>query len=369
MPHTSNDPVTRGDLELIGSFVLNPFPVAQPTPLRVSNKDLATDFLDLTMMLETGKALPVFTRFEGPISVNLQGAIPASLPAELNRLLSRLRTEADIDIFQTKSGNANINIHAITRKQIKATFPMAACFVAPNVASLADFKRNRKSAQTSWSHQKTRKMVSIFLPSDASPQELRDCLHEEFAQSLAPLNDMYRLPNSVFNDDNVHTILTSFDMMILKIAYAPDLKSGMTRQDVANRLPAILTRVNPKGDAIKPLNVPPTSRAWNQAITAALGPGTAANLRPRAARRAIELAIEGAYNDHRLGFGYYALGRVIQHIDPQAALDMFQTADRIFKNTNGAEQYAALTAAQLSSYAISRGQGEKALLILAPILM
>ncbi len=366
MPHTSNDPVTRGDLELIGSFVLNPFPVAQPTPLRVSNKDLATDFLDLTMMLETGKALPVFTRFEGPISVNLQGAIPASLPAELNRLLSRLRTEADIDIFQTKSGNANINIHAITRKQIKATFPMAACFVAPNVASLADFKRNRKSAQTSWSHQKTRKMVSIFLPSDASPQELRDCLHEEFAQSLAPLNDMYRLPNSVFNDDNVHTILTSFDMMILKIAYAPDLKSGMTRQDVANRLPAILTRVNPKGDAIKPLNVPPTSRAWNQAITAALGPGTAANLRPRAARRAIELAIEGAYNDHRLGFGYYALGRVIQHIDPQAALDMFQTADRIFKNTNGAEQYAALTAAQLASYAISRGQGEKALLILAP---
>jgi len=34
-----------------------------------------------------------------------------------------------------------------------------------------------------------------------SPQEVRDCLHEELAQALGPLNDLYRLPDSVFNDD------------------------------------------------------------------------------------------------------------------------------------------------------------------------
>ena len=72
---------------------------------------------------------------------------------------------------------------------------------------------------------------------------MRDCLHEEFAQALGPLNDLYRLPNSVFNDDNVHTVLTSFDMLILKITYAPSLKSGMSRTQVQARLPAILKKL------------------------------------------------------------------------------------------------------------------------------
>ena len=60
---------------------------------------LGDRFLGLTFQLETGKALPVFTRFEGPISVAIHGRIPAPLPAELNRLINRLRSEADIDIF------------------------------------------------------------------------------------------------------------------------------------------------------------------------------------------------------------------------------------------------------------------------------
>ena len=93
-------------------------------------------------------------------------------------------------------------------------------------------------------------MVSLFIPSDASPQEIRDCLHEEFAQGLGPLNDLYRLPNSVFNDDNIHTILTDFDMMVLRATYAPELRSGMTRAEVAARLPAILRRINPAGEGV-----------------------------------------------------------------------------------------------------------------------
>ena len=368
VPTTPQEPVSRADMEITGAFVLNPFPVAPPTTLSVSNKDLASDFLDLTFQLETGKALPVFTRFEGPISVAIHGRIPAPLPAELNRLINRLRSEADIDIFQTKSKTANINIHAISRLDIKSTFPTAACCVAPNVTSLREFKRLRKTEVTSWSRQTTRSLVSIFLPSDAAPQEIRDCLHEEFAQSLAPLNDMYRLPNSVFNDDNIHTILTTFDTTVLKIAYAPELRSGMTRQEVAARLPSLLSRLNPRGDQIPARNAVPTSRAWNMAISQALGPGTAAQDRPSAARRAISLAREANYNDHRLGFSYFAMGRVIQHNAPQTALDMFQIAHNIFVNAPKAELYAAHTATQLAAHNIAVGQGEKALLILAPYL-
>ncbi len=46
---------------------------------------------------------------------------------------------------------------------------------------------------------------------------MRDCLHEELAQALGPLNDLYRLSNSVFNDDNFHSVLTGFDMEMLRL--------------------------------------------------------------------------------------------------------------------------------------------------------
>ena len=105
-------------------------------------------------------------------------------------------------------------------------------------------------------------MVSLFIPSDASPQEIRDCLHGE--RGAGPLNDLYRLPNSVFNDDNIHTILTDFDMMVLRATYAPELRSGMTRAEVAARLPAILRRINPAGEGVAYHALPPTSGAGSK---------------------------------------------------------------------------------------------------------
>jgi hypothetical protein len=82
--------------------------------------------------------------------------------------------------------------------------------------------------------------MAVFMPADVAPQEVRDCLHEEVAQAIGPLNDLYRLPDSVFNDDNFHTVLTGFDMLILRATYAPELRSGMTRAEVAAALPGIL---------------------------------------------------------------------------------------------------------------------------------
>ena len=60
--------------------------------------------------------------------------------------------------------------------------------------------------------------------------------HEELAQALGPLNDLYRLSDSVFNDDNFQSVLTSFDMDILRMTYSPSLSSGMSREEVAARL-------------------------------------------------------------------------------------------------------------------------------------
>ena len=54
--------------------------------------------------------------------------------------------------------------------------------------------------------------AAIFLPLDTTPQDVRDCLNEEITQALGPANDLYRLPDSIWNDDNFHGMATPFDM-------------------------------------------------------------------------------------------------------------------------------------------------------------
>jgi hypothetical protein len=125
--------------------------------------------------------------------------------------------------------------------------PQAACFVVPRVSSWAEFRRARGSRDLDWTTLTGRDRVAVFIPSDVSPQEVRDCLHEEVAQALGPLNDLYRLPDSVFNDDNFHAVLTGFDMLILRTYYDAELANGMTRAEVSARLPGILARLNPGG--------------------------------------------------------------------------------------------------------------------------
>ena len=223
------------------------FAAPSPNAPARSNANIAADFLSLHFQLESGRKLEVLTRFETPITVRVTGAPPPSLEPDLRRLLTRLRREAGIDIRQITQGAANITIEAVSRAEIRRALPQAACFVVPNVSSFDEFRRDRRKPKTNWSVLRTRTRMGIFVPHDSSPQELRDCLHEELAQALGPLNDLYRLPDSVFNDDNVHTVLTGFDMLILRATYAPELHSGMTEGQVAAKLPALLARLNPAG--------------------------------------------------------------------------------------------------------------------------
>ncbi len=326
-----------------------------------ANADIARDFLDLAFALESGRELPVLTRFETPVSVRVTGPAPATLRPDLARLLDRLRSEAGIDVALTDRPNAEITVEAVPRAEIRRHLPEAACFVVPNAASFDAYTRNRRSPRMSWSGLRARDKVAVFVPADSPPQEVRDCLHEELAQALGPLNDLYRLPDSVFNDDNVHTVLTGYDMLLLRAYYDPALASGMTRAEVAAKLPAILARLNPAGEDRPRAPRDATPRAWIEAVQSALGPGRTPPARRDAASRALDIARAGGWSDHRLGFSHYAMGRVLQIEDPGAARRHFLDADRIFAASPRTRIHRAYVAAQLGALAVARGRPEEAL--------
>jgi hypothetical protein len=365
-----NTPATRA---VVADSALPPMKVfqsARPQAPRVSNGNIAADFLDLHFELESGRALPRFTRFEGPVTVAVTGKPAPSLGPDLARLIGRLRSEAGIDIRQVggSAARANIIIEAVSRKDIRRALPNAACFVVPNVASLAEFRRFRRSERTNWANLTTRERMAIFLPHDASPQEIRDCLHEELAQALGPLNDLYRLSDSVFNDDNVHTVLTGFDMLILRATYSPALKSGMSRADVAARLPRILDTLNPAGRGLGTRPQVATPRSWIDAIQSALGPGAAVTQRRDAIGQAMAIAHNEKWTDHRRAFAHYIAGRMAQGYDPEMAQRHYATARRFFQRTPGTELHQAYLAAQTAAYAITQGNGAAALREIAPAL-
>ena len=330
-------------------------PAAQPSR---SNIEIARDFMDLEFSLESGRALPMFTRFDGHVTVALTGPVPATAAAELDRLIARLRAEAGIDISTAIDTKAAITIEFLPRKRMQAAVPTAACFVAPRVSSWAEYRKSRNSGALDWTTLQRREKLAIFVPSDTTPQEVRDCLHEELAQALGPLNDLYRLPDSVFNDDNFQAVLTGFDMLVLRIHYSRDLQNGMTPSEVAKHLPAILANLNPLGKKAAMALNSTNSRLWTTAIETALGPNAATAKRKQAAEQALLIAQNEGWTDNRLAFSHFAVGRLSLGKNIPLAIASFSRASKLYQSLPDGPLHVAHVDMQMAALALSSGQPE-----------
>src|SRR6056297_470181 len=131
MPGHISDTPSRGFIQE-SSLGLPPLKTFNTRPVDAparSNIDIARDFLTLAFELESGRQLPVLTRFEGPISINVTGVPPATLIPDLTRLVQRLQGEAGINVRLTQNPDANITVQAVSRDEIRKNLPHAACFV------------------------------------------------------------------------------------------------------------------------------------------------------------------------------------------------------------------------------------------------
>lgn len=327
-------------------------------PPRRGNIALAQDYLDLTFQMESGRQLPRLTRFTEPVTIGVTGkARPQTLEQDLRTLIARLRTEAGIDIRLAREGEApSITVNVISRRDLRRLQPDAACFILPNISSWEEFRSMRRSPALDWARLERRTRAAIFLPGDVAPQEVRDCLHEEIAQALGPLNDLYRLPDSIFNDDNFHRVLTGFDMLMLRVHYDRALSNGMTRGEVAARLPAILNRLNPRGAGRGGALPEPTPRAWIDDIKRATGPGASATVRRTVAARAAALARARGWQDNRAAYALYVQGRLNRQANPDQALAALTAARRLYAAQPETQVHAAEVALHLAAFALANGQ-------------
>lgn len=341
---------------------LAPQAARQAGPVR-GNAEMAGDFLDLEFQLETGQALAGLSRFEGPITVGFAGDVPPFARADLAALTARLRAEAGLAIREAEAGaRPQIVIEFVPRARLKRAAPMAACFVVPGVGSFAEYRTRRSSPDLEWAGVRERTQAAIFVPADTSPQEVRDCLHEELAQAIGPLNDLFRLPDSVFNDDNFNTVLTGFDMLMLRLHYAPEIRSGMSRVEAAAVVPGLLRRLNPAGEGL-PATIarPATPQAWKDKVEAAFNSGASPASRQAAAERMLALARAEGWRDARYGLSLYAYGRATLARDPQAAARAYAEAAEVYHALPGGAIHAAHADTQLAALALAAGESARAI--------
>lgn len=358
-PVPSPDVADRRDIRIAPLPPMKTFALRPQRTVARSNIDIANDFLDLAFQMESGRPLPGMTRYEQPIRVRLSANAPAAMERDLDHLLRRLRREAGIDIRRAANDEAaNLRIEAVRYRLIRRYAPQAACFVVPRVGGWMDLRRSHRTPKTDWSSLPERNLVTVFIPSDVSPQEARDCLHEEVAQAIGPLNDLYRLPDSVFNDDNLHTVLTGFDMLILRAYYAPEMRNGMTRAEAEATLPLVLARLNPNGEAIPPQRPARSGRPWIAAIETALGPDAGPRRKVRAARTALRIAFDERWNDTRTAFSLFTLARLSMATRPGHAVEAYVTAGNLYRALPGHDVQAAHVGLQIAALALSADQPE-----------
>jgi hypothetical protein len=336
--------------------------VEYPRTVAQSNRDLAEDFLEYTFELESGEVLDRLLRYEGPIRIHFGPAGFGPFRRDIDALLARLRRDAGIDIAEVDDpARAQIHVEAVPAAQMARVFPTAACFIVPGETSWRDFVRRGAREVVRWSAQETLGTAAIFLPIDTSPQDVRDCLNEEITQALGPANDLYRVADSIWNDDNLHGIATPYNMLMLRVLYQPELRSGMTRAQVAALLPRILHRENPPGRALPPQPRHPESGAWASAIEVALSRTAPREQRLGAAQVATQIAEEMRPVDHRLAVSRLALGRLQIRRDPVAAARNFAEAYNLSRRLHGlGDVRTAHAAVHMAAVALSAGQYEVA---------
>jgi len=338
----------------------------QPMPPTRANAEMVEDVLELGFFMESGRPIPQFSRFEGPVKLVTRGEVSAVSQTDLDRLLARLQNEAGIDIARAPGnevapGENVVTVEFVPRRQMRAVVPGAACFVVPNITSWDEFSANRRSPQIDWTRVSQRRAAIVFVPADTTPQEIRDCLHEEIAQALGPLNDLYRLTDSVFNDDNFQTTLTGFDMLVLRVWNAPELRPGMTRDEVAARLPTIFNRLNPAGRRSPGPSAGPTPREWVLAIEQALSAENDLAERRAGAMRALDLARAQGWAGPRLALSLMLTARLAPRERGDAGLMALLTAAEIYRQLPGGEVHVAHLDMHLAVQALATSQYETVL--------
>ncbi|MEL7465159.1 MAG: DUF2927 domain-containing protein [Pseudomonadota bacterium] len=168
---------------------------------------------------------------------------PAPYRATERQIEDQLRLDAVSRPFRPFGERADITIRTAPRAEMRAVADTALCFFAPVDLTWEGYKEADARGEVGWEDIEQLEAITIFIPEHAAPHVFRICFVEEIMQALGPGNDLYRLEDSGFNDDEVHVAPTAFDLLMLRVLYDPTMRPGMSRLEARRAARGVLSRL------------------------------------------------------------------------------------------------------------------------------
>ena len=119
----------------------------------------------------------------------------------------------------------------------------------------------------------------------------------------------------------------------------------------------------PGGGPGTPLPPTATPRAWTEAVETALRPQGSPYQRRASAEQALQIARSEGWTDSRLGFSYFAVGRLSLADELDRAVAALANAARIYRTLPDAGIHVAHIDMQMAAFALSAGQPADALVL------
>ncbi len=332
---------------------------------RYGNDSLARLFVTLAGEFEWDVQRPNLVRFEQPIRVRLEGPGAQAFESFLTRYLAQMRREAGVDIHPAEAGEAaNLHVRIIDGRSFGRTVHGAACITTVGDIPWARFAADPERYGARALAAATRlEAATVFIPDDAPPYLVRNCLLEEIPQALGLGNDLFGLASSSFNDDGAHLWPTKLDYLMLRLLYAPEMKSGLSLPAARARARALLARLNPQGEQAPPL--PSLHRRdlgdWPDLMRAIFSRRASPEQRQRFVEKALaEVTARAPYSPQHC-YTLITAGRVFSRPEPARALALFGEAREVCYRTLGASDIRQARIALESACAHLRlGEAEEA---------
>ena len=296
---------------------------------RYSNDSLAQAFVHLTHDLEWGERRPNLVRYERPVSVGVTGHSATLYLPFLDGFLAELQAQTGIAIAR-KQARHNLSIHFVPGRAFRQKMPQHFCVVAPGGLSWEQFQADPvRHGTRAYERIRSLKAMSVYIPDNLEPYLVRLCLIEEIAQALGPANDLYGLGPSIFNDDAAHVWPTRLDYLMLRVLYAPEMRTGLNRRETQARARRVLARLNPEGEraaALPPLRLR-SLRGWDDKVR---------ERSPQSRRAASAMARKRAPGSAHHCYSLIAEARLLRD-DPTGAIRVLDRARQVCSTAHGSD--------------------------------
>ena len=307
-----------------------------------ANDDLAELFTRLTLDMEWGASRPNLVRFEAPVRVALEGDGAGPYRDFTARLLAMVGGETGLDIaLAGAAATANLHVRFVDGPAMARVLPSQACVIATGDLGWELFVTDPERYGTR-RHVEAERLdaATIFIPRTSPPYQIRRCLMEEILQALGPANDLFGVADTIFNDDGAHGWPTRLDLLMLRVLYSPDMRTGLDRAETRARARALLAALNPEGERpgaarIGPRDLTDPDRWVALNIEAHRADGSLPG-QARAAREALELIARRERGSIRHCYSLGELADLDAPTNRDGALALYREAERVCTAALGA---------------------------------